>query len=61
MTNGVIIIGGGSTGEAWDPDSYLWYFEHVGGRRCPVINISGGTEIIGSLLAPLPITPNVVL
>lgn len=47
----------GSTGEAWDPDSYLWFFEHVGGRRCPIINISGGTEIIGCHLSPLPITP----
>jgi acetyl-CoA synthetase len=46
----------GSTGEPWDPDSYQWYFEHVGGRRCPVINISGGTEIIGCHLSPLPIT-----
>jgi acetyl-CoA synthetase len=28
----------------------------VGGKRCPVINISGGTEIVGCLLSPLPIT-----
>ena len=47
----------GSTGEPWDPDSYLWYFEHVGKRRCPIINISGGTEIVGCLLSPLPIMP----
>jgi acetyl-CoA synthetase len=47
----------GSTGEPWDPDSYLWFFEHVGGRRCPIINISGGTEILGCHLMPLPITP----
>ena len=47
----------GSTGEAWDPDSYQWFFDHVGGRRCPVINISGGTEIMGCHLMPLPITP----
>lgn len=46
----------GSTGEPWDPDSYLWYFEQVGGKRCPVINISGGTEILGCHLSPLPIT-----
>jgi len=45
----------GSTGEAWDPESYQWYFEHVGGKRCPIINISGGTEIVGCHLAPLPI------
>jgi acetyl-CoA synthetase len=46
----------GSTGEAWDPDSYLWFFDHIGQKRCPIINISGGTEIIGCHLSPLPIT-----
>ncbi|MCL4402872.1 MAG: AMP-binding protein, partial [Acidobacteria bacterium] len=35
----------GSTGEPWDDRSWLWYFERAGGGRCPVINISGGTEI----------------
>jgi len=30
-------------------------FERVGRRRCPIINISGGTEIAGSFLFPLPI------
>jgi acetyl-CoA synthetase len=44
----------GSTGEPWDPESYQWYFRHVGKSRCPVINISGGTEIMGCLLSPLP-------
>ena len=47
----------GSTGEPWDPESYLWYFDHVGKQRCPVINISGGTDIAGCFLAPLPILP----
>src|SRR5579864_841705 len=47
----------GSTGEPWDDTSYLWYFENVGRRRCPIINISGGTEIVGSFLFPLPIQP----
>jgi acetyl-CoA synthetase len=47
----------GSTGEPWDPESYLWYFEQVGRSRCPVINISGGTDIAGCFLAPLPIMP----
>lgn len=46
----------GSTGEPWDPESYLWFFEHVGGARIPIINISGGTEIMGCFLLPLPIT-----
>jgi acetyl-CoA synthetase len=34
----------GSTGEPWNPDPYRWFFEVVGGGRCPVINISGGTS-----------------
>ena len=47
----------GSTGEVWDEASYLWYFEHVGRKRCPVINISGGTEILGCHVSPTPLTP----
>ena len=46
----------GSTGEPWDSESYMWYFDKIGGGRCPIINISGGTEIIGCFLSPLPIT-----
>jgi len=45
----------GSTGEPWDEKSWLSYFGQVGGGRCPIINISGGTEIVGSFLFPLPI------
>ncbi len=47
----------GSTGEPWDDVSYRWFFEQIGGKRCPIINISGGTEIIGCFLFPLPIQP----
>ncbi|HTQ53883.1 MAG TPA: AMP-binding protein [Bryobacteraceae bacterium] len=47
----------GSTGEPWDESSYRWFFERVGGGRLPIMNISGGTEIIGCFLAPLPIQP----
>lgn len=47
----------GSTGEPWDEKSWLWFFERAGKRRCPVINISGGTEIVGCFLFPLPIQP----
>jgi acetyl-CoA synthetase len=46
----------GSTGEPWNPDPYLWFLENVGGGRCPVINISGGTEVGACFLSPLPIT-----
>jgi len=46
----------GSTGEPWDPDSWNWFFEKIGNKKIPIINISGGTEIVGCFLSPLPIT-----
>jgi acetyl-CoA synthetase len=46
----------GSTGEPWDPESWTWFLEEVGQGRCPIINISGGTELVGCHLSPLPTT-----
>ncbi len=46
----------GSTGEPWDPDSWNWFFKKIGNKKIPIINISGGTEIVGCFLSPLPIT-----
>ncbi|WP_323191746.1 AMP-binding protein [Halostella sp. PRR32] len=45
----------GSTGEPWDPESWQWFHENVGGGDAPIINISGGTEICGCFLMPMPI------
>ncbi len=45
----------GSTGEPWDPESWLWFHENVGQGEAPIMNISGGTEIFGCFLQPLPI------
>ncbi|RQG98710.1 AMP-binding protein [Natrarchaeobius oligotrophus] len=47
----------GSTGEPWDPDSWRWFYERVGGGECPIVNISGGTEICGCFLMPMPSQP----
>ncbi|MEY2417641.1 MAG: acetyl-CoA synthetase, partial [Actinomycetota bacterium] len=47
----------GSTGEPWNESPWLWYFDVVGGGRCPVINISGGTEVGACFLSPHPIQP----
>ena len=47
----------GSTGEPWDPESYRWFHENVGKGILPIINISGGTDIVGCFLAPLPVLP----
>jgi acetyl-CoA synthetase len=46
----------GSTGEPWDEESWMWFFEKVGKTRCPILNISGGTEIMGCLLSPTPLS-----
>lgn len=46
-----------STGEPWNEDPWRWYFEQVGGGRCPVINISGGTEVGACFLSPHPVEP----
>ncbi|MDS0298900.1 AMP-binding protein [Halogeometricum sp. S1BR25-6] len=47
----------GSTGEPWDPESWMWFYEHVGGGETPIMNISGGTEICGCFLMPMPNQP----
>ncbi|MBV9413141.1 MAG: AMP-binding protein [Acidimicrobiia bacterium] len=47
----------GSTGEPWNEGPWRWYFEVVGGGRCPIINISGGTEVGACFLAPHPVRP----
>ena len=46
-----------TTGEPWNPGPYRWLFEHVGGRRCPIINCSGGTEVGACFLSPTPAVP----
>ena len=47
----------GSTGEPWDRESWEWFYEAVGDGERPIINISGGTEIIGCFLMPMPTQP----
>lgn len=47
----------GSTGETWNPDPWYWYFEEIGGGRCPIINYSGGTETGGGIVGCHTITP----
>ena len=46
-----------STGEPWNDAPWRWYFEVVGGGRCPVINISGGTEVGACFLSPHVVQP----
>lgn len=46
-----------STGEPWNPDPWMWLFEKVGGKRIPIINYSGGTEISGGIVMGNPLLP----
>ena len=34
-----------TTGEPWNPDAWLWFFDKVCGKRVPILNLTGGTEI----------------
>ncbi|MFT4948224.1 MAG: acetyl-CoA synthetase [Natronomonas sp.] len=45
----------GSTGEPWDPESWEWFLDNIGGGDTPVMNISGGTEVFGCFLQPTPV------
>lgn len=46
-----------STGEPWNEEPWHWFAEQVGGGRCPVINLSGGTEVGACFLSPHPVQP----
>ncbi|MBI2063679.1 MAG: AMP-binding protein [Candidatus Yanofskybacteria bacterium] len=47
----------GSTGKVLDADLWYWFFKVFGNGKLPIINIFGGTEILGCLGSPLPIMP----
>ncbi len=46
-----------STGEPWNEDPWHWFNTNIGAGRCPVINISGGTEVGACFLSPHPVEP----
>ncbi|WP_457549816.1 AMP-binding protein [Archaeoglobus sp.] len=47
----------GNTGEPIDHDTWMWLLKVVGKEKCPIINLSGGTEIFGCFLLPSPTIP----
>ena len=46
-----------STGEPWTEEAWLWFFENVLGRRGPLLNWSGGTEVGGGIIAGTVLHP----
>jgi len=48
----------GSVGEPINPEAWMWYSEHIGHNRCPVVDTWWQTETGQILITPLPgITP----
>jgi len=44
----------GSVGEPINPAAWEWYYEHVGGKRCPIVDTFWQTETGGHMITPLP-------
>ena len=44
----------GSVGEPINPEAWLWYYNIVGGARCPIVDTWWQTETGGILISPLP-------
>jgi acetyl-CoA synthetase len=44
----------GSVGEPINPEAWIWYREHIGGGRCPIVDTWWQTETGMVLITPLP-------
>ncbi len=44
----------GTVGEPINPEAWLWYYNHVGEQRCPVVDTWWQTETGGILITPIP-------
>jgi acetyl-CoA synthetase len=44
----------GTVGEPINPEAWMWYREHVGGNRCPIVDTWWQTETGAIMITPLP-------
>jgi acetyl-CoA synthetase len=44
----------GSVGEPINPEAWMWYQQHIGGGRCPIVDTYWQTETGGHVVTPLP-------
>ena len=44
----------GSVGEPINPAAWQWYYDNVGGGRCPIVDTFWQTETGGHMITPLP-------
>ncbi len=44
----------GSVGESINPEAWLWFYQHIGGERCPIVDTWWQTETGGIMISPAP-------
>ncbi len=44
----------GSVGEPINPEAWIWYYENIGHKKCPIVDTWWQTETGGILITPLP-------
>ncbi len=44
----------GTVGEPINPEAWVWYWQHIGGGRCPVVDTWWQTETGSIMISPLP-------
>ncbi|HEY1662468.1 MAG TPA: acetate--CoA ligase [Verrucomicrobiae bacterium] len=44
----------GTVGEPINPEAWMWYHNHIGRERCPIVDTWWQTETGGHLITPLP-------
>ena len=44
----------GSVGESINPEAWLWYYQHIGDERCPIVDTWWQTETGGIMISPTP-------
>jgi acetyl-CoA synthetase len=44
----------GSVGEPINPEAWIWYWQHIGGGRCPIVDTWWQTETGAIMISPLP-------
>jgi acetyl-CoA synthetase len=44
----------GTVGEPINPEAWVWYWQHIGGEQCPVVDTWWQTETGAIMISPLP-------
>jgi len=44
----------GTVGEPINPEAWMWYYQQIGGEKCPIVDTFWQTETGGHMITPLP-------